>query len=162
MAHSINGIITSFKYDGEFPNIVLVGNYHFIPFNNKYGRNYYEKTLDPYEELTKETRKVLKELSFKGKCAYVETDYFGGSGCQISEVWESGKKIIGPLISYDNIDNPKIPKGVTVVDNSINDTLKIIGIYKHDGKDEFDSVGLNSYRSNDKIIEEYKKQSNTM
>lgn len=157
MAHTINGIITSFKYDGELPNVILVGNYHLIPFSNKYGSNYSDSALEPYEELTREIRQTLKELSFKGKCAYIETDYFGGPGTQMSEAWLNGERIIGPLISFDEIENPKIPSGAVLVENSINETLKTIGVYKHEGKDEFDSVRLGWYRSNDKIIEEYKK-----
>ncbi|WP_299623653.1 hypothetical protein [uncultured Tenacibaculum sp.] len=157
MAHTINGIITSFKYEGEFPNVVLVGNYYLIPFKNKYGTNYSDTILEPFQELTKETRKVLKELSFKGKCAYIETDYYGGPGFQISEVWYNGKKILGPLISFDGIENPKIPSSAILVEDAINESLRTIGIYKHEGKDEFDSVRLGWYRSNDEIIEEYKK-----
>lgn len=159
MAHTINGIITSFKYDGELPNVILVGNYHLIPFKNKYGPNYSDSVLKPYEELTKEIRKTLKELSFKGKCAYIETDYFGGLGVQISEAWYNGERIIGPLISFDGIKKPKIPSGAILVEDSINETLKTIGIYKHEGKDEFDSIRLGWYRSNDEIIEESKKNS---
>ena len=49
-------------------------------------------------------------------------------------------------------------ENVTVVDISINQTLKNIGIYRHEGKDEFDSVRLGEYRSNTKIFEEYKKR----
>ncbi len=159
MPHIISGIITSFKYQGEFPNIVLVGNYHFIPIESKSTVNYSDQTLEPYEELTKEARKLLKELSFKGKCAYVETEYHGGQGIQLSEAWENGKKIIGPLYSFDHIDNPRIPEGVTLVENAINESLKSIGVYKHEGMDEFDSVRLGWYRSNEKVIEEYKKGS---
>jgi len=162
MAHTINGIITSFKYDGELPNVILVGNYHLIPFQNKYGPNYSDFILEPYEELTKKTRKTLTELSFKGECAYIETDYFGGLGTQISEAWFKGERIIGPLISFDGIENPKVPSGAVLVEDSINATLKTIGVYRHEGKDEFDSIRLGSYRSNEKIIEEYRKtQSNT-
>lgn len=157
MAHTIHGIITSFNYDGELPNVVLVGNYHFIPFKNNYGPNYSDSVLEPYEELTKETRKILKELSFKGKCAYIETNYFGGPGKQMSEAWFNGERIIGPLLSFDGIENPKIPSEAVLVEDSINKTLKTIGVYRHEGKDEFDSVRLGWYRSNDEIIEEYKK-----
>ncbi len=157
MAHTINGIITSFEYDGELPNVILAGNYHLIPFNNKHGTNYSESTLGPYEELTKKTRKTLKELSFNGKCAYIETDYFGGTGVQISKAWHDGERIIGPLISFDGIDNPKVPSGATLVEDSINEALKAIDVYRHEGKDEFDSMRLGWYRSNAEIIEEYKK-----
>lgn len=157
MAHNINGIITSFKYEGELPNVILVGKYHLIPLKKRYGSNYSDQIIAPFEELTKENRKILKELSFQGKCAYIETEYFGGSGTQMSAIWENGEKIEGPFISYDGIKNPKIPENVQVIENSINQALKTIGIYRHEGKDEFDSVGLGKYRSNEKIIEEYQK-----
>lgn len=157
MAHRIHGIITSFAYDGELPNIVLVGNYHFLPFINTYGTNYSDTILEPYEELTKEIRKILKELSFTGKCAYVETDYFGGYGTQLSEAWFHGKRIIGPLISIDGIEDMNLPSGTTLVENSINESLKTIGVYRHEGKDEFDSVRLGQYRLNESMIEEYKR-----
>ena len=160
MAHSIHGIITSFKYDGALPNIILVGNYHLIPLSNNFSSSYSELTLEPYRKLTKETRKVLKELSFKGKCAYIETDYFGGPGIQLAEAWHHGERTIGPLISFDGMPNPKVPKGATMVEDAINETLRSIGVYRHEGKDEFDSVRLGWYRSNDKIIEEFNAQSN--
>lgn len=159
MAHHINGIITSFKYVGNLPNVILVGNYHLIPFTNISERNYFESTLPPYSEFTKEIRKTLKDLSFKGKCAYIETDYFGGPGKQLAEAWYHGEKIIGPLISFDGINNPKIPADADVTIDAINEILKTIGVYCHDEKDEFDSVRLGWYRSNDEIFEEF-KQSN--
>lgn len=155
MAHNIKAIITSFKYEGERPNVVLVGNFHLITVDKRYGINFSEAVLEPYKELTSKTRKQLKEFSFKGKCAYIETHYFGGQGYQISEVWHNGKRIAGPMISFDGT-KPKILSGVTLVEESINESLKIIGIYKHEDKDEFDSVRLSDYRTNDEIIREYK------
>lgn len=160
MSHSIHGIICSFKYEGILPNVVLVGNYHFIPFKNRHSSNYVEQKLAPYEELTIQIRKLLKEFSFKGKCAYIETNYFGGSGTQISEVWDSGKKIGGPYFSSDGIDQISIPIGVSFVSDSINQSLKIIGIYKHNDKDEFDSARLGSYRSNEDFFAEYELSKN--
>jgi hypothetical protein len=158
MAHNIHGIITSFKYEGELPNTILVGNYHFIPFQNKYGPNYSDQTLEPYKELTKEARKTLKELSFIGKCAYIETNYFGGPGTQMSEVWENGERILGPLVSFDGIANPKVPEGTALIENSVNEALKTIGIYKNEEMDEFDSARLGWYRSNSEIMEEYEQR----
>lgn len=159
MAHRIHGIITSFKYEGELPHVILVGNFHFLPSRNKSGPNYSEKTLEPFDRLTKETRKTLKELSFKGKCAYIETDYFGGPGYQKSETWEDGIRIEGPLFSSDGVSNPKVPEGAIEVEDAINQVLKTIGIYKHEGKDEFDSVRLGWYRSNGDALEEYRRGS---
>ena len=158
MSHNISGIITSFKYEGDLPNIVLAGNYHLIPFGGRDGIVSSEKPISPYEELTPEIRDIMKELSFIGKCAYIETSYFGGMGAQISETWESGKKIDGPLISYDGIENKTAYENVTIVTYSINQALKNLGIVCQEGKDEFDTIGLGQYRSNKKIIEEYNRE----
>lgn len=161
MAHNLSGIITSFKYSGELPNIILVGNFHFIPLSNDFSSSYSEPTLDPYDDLTKESRKLLKELSFYGKCIYLETLYHGGPGVQLSETWLNGERIEGPLYSYDGITDPKIPENVVEVEDSINQSLRNIGIYRHDGLDEFDTVRLGWYRSNDDAIEEYQQKSKT-
>jgi hypothetical protein len=155
MAHSIKGIITSFKYEGKLPNIILGGNYYFLPANNSYENNDSDKPIAPYEEFTSEVRNGIKELSFLGKCAYVETEYFGGIGVQISETWENGKRIDGPLISYDGIENMNTEENVSVVESSINQTLKNLGVSRDEDKDEFDSIGLGRYRSNIKIFEAY-------
>lgn len=155
MAHTISGIITSFKYVGELPNAILVGNFHFIPFEANHGRNYSDTVLEPYKEFTSEARKVLKELSFKGKCAYIETNYFGGLGSQRSEAWHNGKRILGPLMSLDGVRKSLIPPGATLVEEAINETLEAIGVYRHEGKDEFDALRLGWYRSNDEVREEF-------
>ena len=158
MAHNINGIITSFKYEGKLPNVILVGNYHLIPFKNRYGTNCTDKPIAPYEELTSDIRNEIKNLSFYGKCAYIETEYFGGTGVQLSETWENGKITDGPLVSFDGVENTMKDGNVTVVDNSINQTLKNIGIQRHEGKDEFDTVRLGHYWSNSKIFDEYENK----
>lgn len=156
MAHNLSGIITSFKYSGELPNIILIGNFHFIPLSNDVSPSYSEPTLDPYDNLTKEWRKRLKELSFYGKCIYIETLYHGGPGRQLSETWENGERIEGPLYSSDGITDPKVPDNTLEVEDSINQSLRNIGIYRHEGLDEFDTVRLGWYRSNDEVLEEYR------
>ena len=47
---------------------------------------------------------------------------------------------------------------VTIVDCSINQTLKNIGILCQEGKDEFDTVGLGKYRSNRNFFDEYNRK----
>lgn len=155
MGHTISGIVTSFKYTGDLPNVVLVGNYHLIPFTSRYSKQYMDQVIQPFDELTFATRKYLKELSFKGKCAYIETDYFGGAGIQLAEVWENGERITETLFSYDGIESPKNREETTVVSDAINECLRTIGIYCHEGKDEFDSVNLGWYRDNKEVIEAY-------
>lgn len=155
MAHNISGIITSFPYSGPHPHVVLVGNFHFIPVERRRQKGYWEDALPPFDELTTGGRKLVRELSFKGKCAYIETDYFGGEGTQLAAVWENGQQISGPLFSQDFSHPGEAPAGTEEVENAINTALKLLGIYCHEGKDEFDSVRLGHYRGNGAFREEY-------
>ncbi len=155
MAHNISGIITSFKYEGNLPNIVLVENYHLIPLESGHRQTSSEKIIEPHEESTPDIEATIKDLSFYGRCAYIETAYFGGIGAQVSETWENGQIIEGPLVSYDGIENKVQSTHRTIVDYAINQALKNIGVTCEEGHDEFDTVGLGRYRSNRRILEEY-------
>lgn len=73
---------------------------------------------------------VMQEYSKNCMLAYIETDYFGGIGTQAGVLFENGNVIIEP----------------TTEENIINKILNNIGIYRENGKDEFDSIGLGKYR----------------
>ncbi len=156
MAHSISGIITSFKYSGDLPNIILVGNFHFIPIDLTQSPAFREQALAPYDSLNVKAKKQLKDLSFSGKCAYVETDFFG-TGSQLAEYWEDGKNIEGPYYSSHGLNDPTIPDGVVITEKAINLVLEKIGVFRHEGKDEFDSLRLGDYRFNSEMVEEYNR-----
>ena len=156
MPHKINGIVTSFKYQGDLPNVILVGNFHFIAFDLKVSRQYNEEVISPYDQLTKYIKKQIRELSFKGKCAYIETDYFGGSGTQMGEVWEEGKRVLGPLITDDTILKQELSIEAKLVEHAINECLNLLGVYKHEGKDEFDSLRLSDLSSYEEFLNEFK------
>lgn len=167
MSHSISGIITSFKYEGDLPQVNLVGNYHFIPINRPKIKFIYEASIPPFAEFSASAKRTLKELSFKGKCAYVETDFFV-EGVQRSSVWEDGVSIFGPVVSLHGYKGDWLQKLKTKYEDwfmevdSINTALSKIGIYCHENKiDEFDSVRLGDYRSNEEIIEAYKRNFTT-
>jgi hypothetical protein len=68
--------------------------------------------------------------------AFVETDYFGGSGDQ------SARLINDHITQYD----------------SINTALAQMGIVRSDDVDEFDTVGLGKYRTNEEIITEWENK----
>lgn len=91
---------------------------------------------------TDEAYKVKIQIAFLdcGDFAWVETDYFGGAGDQSARAWVGRVAI-------------PIPGGAT-----INGALCLIGIKKKDDLDEFDTIGLNRYRSNDDITEDYEKR----
>ena len=155
MGHSVSGIITSFKYTGDLPFVYLIGNYALIPLD-RYSKNFKGYAIEPSEELTNEIKKLAKNLSYSGKCAFIETSYHGGSGYQVAIVWDNGKRVYGPVISYDNLSEEYINRKLTIVEDAINDALKYIGILRHEGKDEFDTARLGWYNSVEAVINEYK------
>ena len=81
---------------------------------------------------------VAQQLSHHGPVAYVETEYFGGTGEQAATVWDSGKVRMSPT---------KAPSG------PINSALRIMGARASLMHDEFEVVGLGRNRSNDDWLE---------
>lgn len=76
--------------------------------------------------------------------AHVETDYFGGAGEQYAELLESTNNGF-KVIQRGNGDNP------------INYILRVYGVFRNISMDEFDSINLGSYRTNEDIIREISK-----
>jgi hypothetical protein len=69
----------------------------------------------------------------------VETDYFGGGGFQSAQLWENSKRKVfysdeGAIGIYHK--------------EPINEVLRMIGVKKKSGMDEFDTIGLGKRRSN--------------
>jgi hypothetical protein len=93
---------------------------------------------------------IGKSFSVKAPLAYVETEYFGGTGYQGAVVWVNGQIIFGPAIMGD-IEDFQI---VDLPDNAINIALRKLGVLKGDRHDEFDAIGLGKHRYNESWIEE--------
>ncbi|WP_344870055.1 hypothetical protein [Deinococcus aetherius] len=74
----------------------------------------------------------LVEVSRLGRVAYVEADFFGGSGTQVAAVWQQGKCVMGPECSKGG--------------GAINHALRLLGVPRSPGQDEFDEVGLGRFR----------------
>ena len=167
MSHEISGIITSFPLQDDLPNVVLVGNYHFIPTEPRWETSFQESVIPPYGKYTKAVRKKIKELSFTGPCAYVETSFFV-EGTQFSEVWKNGVLEFGPALSFHGHSQEIYEKlvseyhGFPIVKESINSSLRLIGIFCREQMDEFDSARLGCYRSNEEILQEYKLKKKTV
>lgn len=68
--------------------------------------------------------------------AKVETDYFGGAGSQSAKVFINGEKVLDQNNEFDWSLRP------------INSALKMLGVVKKDGMDEFDTIGLGEKRTN--------------
>jgi hypothetical protein len=81
----------------------------------------------------------LHSLSIAGRVAYIETEYFGGTGAQAAAVWESGNLIFGPEQS----------EMIGPVDRA----LALLGVKSAGGRDEFDVAGLRKHRSNERWLE---------
>lgn len=75
-------------------------------------------------------------LSLNPRYAIIMTDYFAGMGNQYANVF----------INQENADEQV---------NTINQALKFLGVTAAPGKDEFDTVGLSSIRSQPEYLEKY-------
>lgn len=83
-----------------------------------------------FESFTTAVFELMQEYSNCCMLAYIETDYFGGTGTQSGILFKNGRVIIEP----------------TQKENIINIILHELGVYREDGKDEFDSIELGKYR----------------
>ncbi|WP_144394612.1 hypothetical protein [Pleionea sediminis] len=145
MGYSISGLVTSFKYKGNLPHKYLISDFVFIPLDSKSNgfKGFSEK---PSEELTPKIKRLAKEMSYEGKVAFIEADFFGGSGEQCAMVWENGKLIWGPKISTHDSKNDDV--------GAINEALVCLGVYPHGEKDVFSTLNLGWNRSNAEWLEE--------
>jgi len=69
--------------------------------------------------------------------AKISTDYFGGAGHQEAKLFVNNKKEYDNSSEFDWSERP------------INNVLKKMGIKSKDGMDEFDTIGLSNFRSNE-------------
>lgn len=94
--------------------------------------------LQRFEKFSPAVERWVRELSARGLAAYVEAEYFGGTGGQASVVWRHGETVLGPIHSGD----------------AINRALRVFGVEAGGGLDEFDAVGLGFKRSTGDWLEE--------
>ena len=67
----------------------------------------------------------------------IETDYFGGFGEQSAKLYRDNNILMNEDTRTDPVSNP------------INQALKMMGVKAKPGMDEFDTVGLGRYRTNE-------------
>jgi|SRR5262245_27907439 len=108
------------------------------------------KTDNRFLYMGPKLHQIGEALSVKVPLAYVETEYFGGTGFQGAVVWASGQMIFGPALTGDSEDfqTDDLP------DNAINIALRKLGVLKGASHDEFDAIGLGKHRDNESWIEE--------
>jgi len=90
-----------------------------------------------YYRFSKSLAAVASDCSADGPIAHVFTDYFGGDGTQGATVWTGGKQVMAPEVSRQG---------------AINSALRRIGLKAKPPLDEFDTIGLGDYRSNDDFV----------
>jgi hypothetical protein len=78
----------------------------------------------------------IREFGKDKTIGVLSTDYFGGAGYQEAKLFVNNKK------EYD--ESSEINFRVS----PINDVLKLMGIVKKEGMDEFDTINLSNFRSN--------------
>lgn len=78
----------------------------------------------------------IREYGKGRTIAYILTDYFGGAGHQEAKLFVNNKKEYDKSSEFDWSERP------------INTVLKKMGIKSKDGMDEFDTIGLSNFRSN--------------
>jgi len=76
------------------------------------------------------------KLSETINSVYIEAEFFGGDGMQVSLYFENGRLMAGPIISGD----------------AINVALRYLGVVKGASSDEFDTLNLGKYRSTKKWL----------
>ncbi|MEU4490109.1 hypothetical protein AB0H94_35435 [Streptomyces purpurascens] len=83
--------------------------------------------------------RVLAEWSNEGPVAYVEAEYFGGTGEENVAVWHDGQLALGPLHLVDS----ELP---STDGTPVCRALRELGV-RAEGEDEFTAVGLGKHRS---------------
>ena len=79
----------------------------------------------------------VREFGKDKTIAKISTDYFGGIGHQEAKLFVNNKKEYDKSSEFDWSERP------------VNTVLKMIGVSKKDVHDEFDTIGLSNYRSNE-------------
>jgi hypothetical protein len=78
--------------------------------------------------------------SANGPVAYVEAEYFGGTGEQSAMTWDAGEVVLGPLHLTVNASGP-------AVGTPISQALRRLGVTTDGHQDEFDAAGLGLRRN---------------
>ncbi|MFC9894958.1 hypothetical protein ACFVMC_14830 [Nocardia sp. NPDC127579] len=90
--------------------------------------------LDEFWEAPPGLGLLLATGSISGPVAYVEAEYFGGTGTQCAQVWDAGEVVLGPTRS-------SAPDGATPISRA----LRQLGVIRT-SSDEFDAVDLGRHR----------------
>lgn len=111
------------------------------------------KEFEVFYKLSSALISWAEDLSKDGPVAYIETDYFGGTGSQSAVAWSKVKVICGPYESETRWLNGQLVRK-PLEQNAINKALICLGVERGEALDEFEAIGLGDYRDNEDWIEQ--------
>ena len=155
MSHQIQGFIAAAeslrRAAVELPGaqvIPLSLGFSFLPVTEQLAGDLEPAPFEHLERLTTRLNAWAEKVSITIPVAYVETDYFGGEGCQAAMVWVEGRKVFGPFRTSDLWKDGKFMP-TPLLEGAINQAVRFIGVKRGSVRDEFDALGLGKHRSND-------------
>ncbi|MEW4372087.1 hypothetical protein [Paenibacillus kandeliae] len=95
-----------------------------------------EGSVEGMDVLTATVEAICLDISLSGMLAYVEAEYFGGSGSQSCNVWHDGRNVLKELQT----------------DQAFNQALRYLGVQRHDELDEFEQVQLARHRDTEEWL----------
>jgi len=86
---------------------------------------------------------LARRVSLAGDIAYLEAEIFGGTGTQAMMLWRRGAVCLGPVTTEFTAT---APDPSTSQQWPFNRALRELGVNRGDAFDEFDALGLGSWR----------------
>jgi hypothetical protein len=148
MSYSICGLIVLQNEElacaeGKWPFVRLAEQVSFIPLEREYLLLRDGDETEPAEIHGWVSPQWLSQMVSKfSTAAYIEAEFWGGTGMQASIMWEAGQITFGPEILPGAINTALRRMGV---DNG--PVVTIYGLPLTPARDPFDIVGLNRHRS---------------
>lgn len=133
------------RHAPDFPTVVLSESITLLPvtddvFDQVAATSPSRETRDPFWKLSGALEALIIDVSRYGRVAYIEADYFGGTGTQTAAVWQESQVIM----------EPEHADGI----GPINRALNVLGVMAAPGQDEFDAVKLGRHRRTSAWIDE--------
>jgi hypothetical protein len=125
----------------QLPRVVARQGFVILPVDTDFIDSVTEtrppQSTDSFMLLTDAFQDFLQGLSRLGPVAYIETEYFGGTGGQGAAVYADRRVVMKPEWGGSG---------------PINRALKLLGVQRGLLGDRFSALGLGVYRSNDDLI----------
>lgn len=89
--------------------------------------------VDRFYKLSPGIEEWAQRISAGAPVAYIEAEFFGGTGGQSAVAWSEGSRVFGPIHAQ----------------HAINEALRFFGVRVDGAHDEFDAIGLGRHRGTD-------------